>query len=445
MKKNQIVLLFIFTLYSICIFGQSEAVLKQNELDHRVSFGTSENSICIFEFINNNLTYPEIARQHRVEGTVVVGFIVEKDGMLSELKIVRDIGAGTGAEALRIAQLMNNQDWFPGVKNGQLVKSYFYLPIKFKFNWPSPSYTQERIEKENQLILETIQLRESLGLVTLASDQVYNRNESSKNIEDTSRDGIVYLSKTTQGCKIGIWNSMYSENLSFLTADCVCNNDLLSCDNAFLFIKNGNNIIGTYTGEIVNGLFEGDGELRFGDIELNGKFNEGMIVEGEMKFKESGITYEGSFKNYMKHGYGVEINPSYGKYEGEWVNDSPYGKGRLYNNYGGTQDVTNGVVNTTNTGNVRNENCELSIQDEGWKNGGSTLFSNLREDDTKKVWLTPLNSDGQIQYVDLSYNHYNRNITVTSDWTSTSYSAPFDTESAAIAWVLNEYQNKYCK
>jgi protein TonB len=88
----------------------------------------------MLEFIYKNIKYPAIARENGVDGTVVIQFVVEKDGSITDAKIVRDIGATCGAEALRVVNLMNQEgyQWIPGKQRGRPVKVQFNLPVKFK-------------------------------------------------------------------------------------------------------------------------------------------------------------------------------------------------------------------------------------------------------------------------------------------------------------------------
>lgn len=88
----------------------------------------------MLEFIYKNIKYPAIARENGVEGTVVVTFVVEKDGKVTDVQIVRDIGAQCGQEAMRVVELMNTQNikWTPGKQRGRPVRVQFNLPVKFK-------------------------------------------------------------------------------------------------------------------------------------------------------------------------------------------------------------------------------------------------------------------------------------------------------------------------
>ena len=85
--------------------------------------------------IYDNLQYPSIAKENGVEGTTVVTFVVEKDGSLSDIRLVRDIGAGCGEEAVRLVEQMSAPgQWVPGKQRGRAVKVQFNLPIKFRLD-----------------------------------------------------------------------------------------------------------------------------------------------------------------------------------------------------------------------------------------------------------------------------------------------------------------------
>lgn len=82
-----------------------------------------------YKFLQQNIKYPADARNKKIEGKVFVTFIVEKDGSLSNLKVIRDPGAGCGAEALRVMKL--SPKWNAGVQNGHKVRVQYTLPISF--------------------------------------------------------------------------------------------------------------------------------------------------------------------------------------------------------------------------------------------------------------------------------------------------------------------------
>lgn len=91
-----------------------------------------DGQAALLRYLAENIDYPQIAKENGVVGFVVVQMIVEKDGSLSNLKVVKGIGAGCDEEALRIIRLMPK--WKPGFQNGQAVRVQFNLPIRFKLD-----------------------------------------------------------------------------------------------------------------------------------------------------------------------------------------------------------------------------------------------------------------------------------------------------------------------
>lgn len=93
-------------------------------------------------FFNSNIAYPLEARQQNIEGTVVLSMVVEKDGYISNPVVKKDIGGGTGEEAMRVALGMNEAlkqaklAWTPGKKDGKPVRTQLTVPIKFKLQDP---------------------------------------------------------------------------------------------------------------------------------------------------------------------------------------------------------------------------------------------------------------------------------------------------------------------
>lgn len=82
------------------------------------------------KFLNKNLRFPQEARDAQVSGRVIVSFIIEKDGHLSNITILRSAGYGFDEEALRVLQLA--KAWKPGMQNGQPVRVRYELPINFQ-------------------------------------------------------------------------------------------------------------------------------------------------------------------------------------------------------------------------------------------------------------------------------------------------------------------------
>lgn len=81
------------------------------------------------KYLGENIKYPALAKENNIEGRVFVSFVVEKDGRVANVKILRDIGGGCGAEAVRVVKAMPK--WKPGKQRGKPVRTQFNLPVQF--------------------------------------------------------------------------------------------------------------------------------------------------------------------------------------------------------------------------------------------------------------------------------------------------------------------------
>ena len=86
----------------------------------------------LFEFIGNNVVYPQEAKEAGIEGKVFVEFYIEKDGTVTDGKVLKGIGYGCDEEALRVIGLMPK--WYPGKQRGKAVRVRYTLPINFKLS-----------------------------------------------------------------------------------------------------------------------------------------------------------------------------------------------------------------------------------------------------------------------------------------------------------------------
>ncbi|MCB9297944.1 MAG: TonB family protein [Lewinellaceae bacterium] len=87
----------------------------------------------MLEFIYNNIKYPQEARNAGIQGTAVASFVVDKEGWVKDVRIVRGIHESIDAEVARVVKLMNEMDerWIPGRQGGKLANVQFNLPVKF--------------------------------------------------------------------------------------------------------------------------------------------------------------------------------------------------------------------------------------------------------------------------------------------------------------------------
>ena len=86
----------------------------------------------LFKFIGKNMKYPRMARSQGIEGRVFVQFIVDKQGSLTDLRVVKGIGSGCDEEALRVMRM--SPKWNPGKQRGKPVPVRMILPIYFRLN-----------------------------------------------------------------------------------------------------------------------------------------------------------------------------------------------------------------------------------------------------------------------------------------------------------------------
>lgn len=81
------------------------------------------------KWLRDNLEYPQQAIMDEIQGQVQVGFVVEKDGSITDVKIVQSAHSSLDREAIRLVKAMPK--WIPGKQNGNTVRAYFTQPIRF--------------------------------------------------------------------------------------------------------------------------------------------------------------------------------------------------------------------------------------------------------------------------------------------------------------------------
>ena len=84
----------------------------------------------LMKFLSNNIRYPESAQQNDIQGRVIVKFVVEKDGSIGNVTVVKGVDRDLDREAIRVVKKMPR--WQPGKNNGVAVRSYFNLPVTFR-------------------------------------------------------------------------------------------------------------------------------------------------------------------------------------------------------------------------------------------------------------------------------------------------------------------------
>ncbi|WP_162055187.1 energy transducer TonB [Pontibacter pamirensis] len=99
-----------------------------NFVDQMPAFEGSEEKM--FEFLHEHVRYPKEAREAGVEGIVVVKFIVERDGSITDVEMEKNLHPEIDQEALRVAR-MTDRKWKPGLQDGEPVRVQYILPMRF--------------------------------------------------------------------------------------------------------------------------------------------------------------------------------------------------------------------------------------------------------------------------------------------------------------------------
>lgn len=84
----------------------------------------------LMKFLQENVKYPVVAQENGVQGRVVVSFVVEKDGSITDVKVVRSVDPSLDKEATRVVKSMPR--WIPGKQNGAAVRVKYNVPVSFR-------------------------------------------------------------------------------------------------------------------------------------------------------------------------------------------------------------------------------------------------------------------------------------------------------------------------
>ena len=84
----------------------------------------------LMSFLNSNIKYPVVAQENGVQGRVIVGFVVERDGSITDVKVLRSVDPSLDREAQRVVKAMPR--WKPGKQNGSAVRVKYTVPVVFR-------------------------------------------------------------------------------------------------------------------------------------------------------------------------------------------------------------------------------------------------------------------------------------------------------------------------
>ena len=83
----------------------------------------------LLNFLRANVKYPPIAKETGITGTVIISFLIEKDGSISNIKVINSIGGGCNEEAIRVVNMMPK--WTPAKQKGKPIRTQFQIPLYF--------------------------------------------------------------------------------------------------------------------------------------------------------------------------------------------------------------------------------------------------------------------------------------------------------------------------
>ncbi len=87
-------------------------------------------SAALMSYLNGNTKYPVVAQENGVQGKVIISFVVERDGSISDVKVARSVDPSLDREAQRVVKSMPR--WTPGKQNGQTVRVKYTVPVVFR-------------------------------------------------------------------------------------------------------------------------------------------------------------------------------------------------------------------------------------------------------------------------------------------------------------------------
>ena len=134
-RKNVSLKVALMMLVLLFSFMTSTAQTKKNNMVYDVVEVMPQypgGQIAMLKYFMENIKYPEQAMKEGIQGRVTVSFIVEKDGRVSNVRLLRSVQSSLDKEAVRVVKSMPK--WSPGKQKGKPVRVRFNVPVMFKLN-----------------------------------------------------------------------------------------------------------------------------------------------------------------------------------------------------------------------------------------------------------------------------------------------------------------------
>jgi len=140
---------YFFLLSMLCFISFSQRTLAQNKVifmstEQDAEFPGGEEAM--LTYLSEKINYPQEAFDNGISGTVYATFVVNANGSIEQIDIMRDIGGGCGKEVTKVIQGMPH--WKPAQNNGTAVRSYYTLPVQFM---PPPKKSRKKKRVQDRL------------------------------------------------------------------------------------------------------------------------------------------------------------------------------------------------------------------------------------------------------------------------------------------------------
>jgi len=98
----------------------------------------------INQYLAKNIIYPKDAKTNNIQGTVYISFIIEKDGSISTVTVLRGVQGGRSLENEAIRVISGMPKWIPGQQNGHAVRVQYMIPIHFRLDDDAAPQSQQK-------------------------------------------------------------------------------------------------------------------------------------------------------------------------------------------------------------------------------------------------------------------------------------------------------------
>ena len=125
----------LITITLLNVFSLAKAQQPDTSQDDKIFTAVEKDPIFkggigkFYQYLSENLHYPANAVKNHLQGKVFITFVVEKDGKLTDVKVVRGVSEDIDAEAIRV--IKGSPKWDPGTQNGRPVRVQYTMPLNF--------------------------------------------------------------------------------------------------------------------------------------------------------------------------------------------------------------------------------------------------------------------------------------------------------------------------